>query len=896
MVSATIGTTSLLLGGAIALDELGSVWRLWWLGDMGGDLLVAPVLMVLASRPWRELAGWRVVEAGGLVVALAGVTVLAFSSEMPLAYLAFPGLVVAALRFRQLGATVGSLVVASIAVWITARGMGPFTGAAPDDRLLESQTFFGVGALTALLLAAVLTERGRAEEEVRRSYQLLSAVAEGTPDAVCVRDTESRYLMVNTAGSRAIGRPVEEVLGRSPTELFAPDVARGLIDDDRRVMSTGRAEAVEEEVRSWSGARTFLSMKSPLRDEHGGVSGVTCISHDITDRKQVEDTQRLLAETSKVLADSLDLEQALEAVARSAVPRLGDCCVVHMLDDDGALRPIAIAHADPDKEALVRELTRRYPPDPNAAEGVAAVVRAGRSELIPELTDYLLRAAARDSEHLALIRQLGLRSAMVVPLRARGRTLGGLSLASAESGRHFDEDDLCRAEDLAARCAMAADNARLYRHEHTVAETLQRSFLPGRLPQLAGIELAARYLPGSATVDVGGDWYDALRRPDGALVLVMGDVAGRGLRAASAMGQLRNAVRAYALEGRSPAAILAAVNRLAHAVELEDMATMLCVVYEPTTGVLRLASAGHLPPLAISPDGDVRALEEGGSVPLNVDVAARFAETEDRLEPGSTLLLYTDGLVERSQGTLAEGLRILRLAAAEGPKTCEALCDHIIEHLLGAERGDDVALVALQTLPVGNGRLRLRRPAAPTALADTRRALGRWLEEAGASREETFAINLAAGEACSNAIEHAYGPADAELEIEADLADDRVAVTVRDFGRWRRPRGEDRGRGLVLMRGLMDDVEIIHGDNGTTVRMSRRLAGAAGRHPPQSTVVESATDSRARPPARSSPTLEPAAIGAKLRLTHADDLVIATLGGEVDRANAQDVSRDSPGN
>jgi len=751
MVSASIGNASLLLGGQIDADRFGFFWRLWWLGDMGGDLLVAPVLLLVASRvAWPRLTRSRVLEAAALAGLVAAVSVLALSPETPLAFLAFPGLVVAALRFRQIGAALASLVVAFVAVWITARGGGPFAGGGRDENLLESQLFCGVGALTALLLAAVLTERKRAE-----------------------------------------------------------------------------------------------------------------------------DTQRFLAETSKVLVASLELDGTLDAVAHTAVPDLADWCIIFVLDDAGALEPVAMAHADPSEEARLREAAERGSPGADGRSAIAEVVRTGRSQLVEE--------EPPDD----LFRELGSRSAAIVPLRARGRTLGALALVSSESARRFEEADLRVAEDLANRCALAADNARLYRHEHSVAETLQRSLLPDRLPDIEGVEFAARYLPGGAGVDVGGDWYDAIQNPDGTVNLVIGDVAGRGVRAAATMGQLRTAARAYTLEGSSPATILATVNRLAHAAGFRDMATALCVAYDPTTGRLRIANAGHLPPMVVSPDGDVRRLEVASSLPLNVEASTRYTETEHQLEPGETLFLYTDGLVERTHETLAKGLRDLERAAAEAPGGVGPLCDHIAERVLGDdERSDDVALLAFQVLPAHSGPLHLRVPARPEVVADVRRSLSRWLEHAGATDEETYWFILAAGEACSNSIEHAYGPGDAELEVAAGLEAGVVTLTVHDFGRWRAPRGAHRGRGLEIIRTTMDEVDVTHGDAGTVVQMSRRLANAASDAQPQPVKARPAR-SDPQPPSRA--PAAPVVGTAALRVSRDDDVVIAALDGEVDLANAQEV-------
>ena len=287
-----------------------------------------------------------------------------------------------------------------------------------------------------------------------------------------------------------------------------------------------------------------------------------------------------LARASELLAQSLDVETTLQRLAAFAIPRLADWCTVDLLSD-GEIRAVAVAHANPTKVELARELQRRHPADPDAPVGAPAVIRSGMSELHPTITEELLAAAAPDDEALEVIRDLGLVSAMVVPLRARERTLGALSLVAAESRRRFTSDDLEVAEDLARRAALAVENAMLYGREHQAAVTLQRSLLPRDLPRLRGLRLAARYLPAGVGADVGGDWYDTIDLADGRLNLVVGDVAGRGIRAASVMGQLRNALRAYVLDGCSPQEAVGRLNRLARTFESSEMATLVLPLVRP---------------------------------------------------------------------------------------------------------------------------------------------------------------------------------------------------------------------------------------------------------------------------------------------------------------------------
>lgn len=360
-----------------------------------------------------------------------------------------------------------------------------------------------------------------------------------------------------------------------------------------------------------------------------------------------------------------------------------------------------------------------------------------------------------------------------------------------------------------------------------IAETLQRSFLPERLPEFPGVSLAARYIPGTAGVEVGGDWYDVFVLTGGHLGVAMGDVVGRGVGAASLMGQLRNALRAYAFEGHEPAAVAERLNRLVQSLNPGQIATVVYLVLEPDTRTVRFTSAGHLPPLLVAPDGAAAFLETGGSPPLGAAAYVPYRESHVTLEPGSTLVVYTDGLVERREEALDEGLeRLRRTAAGEpgDPGDPEALCDRVVGELLGdGPAADDAALLVVRDVPLLDERLQLRLPAEPEALSSLRRTLARWLNEAEAGAEESYDLTVACGEACANAIEHAYPPGDAEFEVELAREDGEVTVTVRDFGRWRAARGAHRGRGLELMEALVDSVDVTQGPDGTTVRLRHSL-------------------------------------------------------------------------
>jgi len=289
------------------------------------------------------------------------------------------------------------------------------------------------------------------------------------------------------------------------------------------------------------------------------------------------------------------------------------------------------------------------------------------------------------------------------------------------------------------------------------------------------------------------------------------------------MGQLRNAFRVYAQEHDRPAEILDRMNVLLDQVSPGQMATAVVLVFDPARGELCFAAAGHPPPVILSQSGMATFLEATPSVPLGVLPYGRYRVYEGELEPGARVLLYTDGLVERRDLPLSDGLERLRAAVATAPLDPDALCEHVLTIVLpDGPPGDDVALLALSNAPIEGPRLRLELPAEPTELAGIRHTIERWLEAANVDERDAYRITLATNEACMNAIEHAHGRSD--FEVDAEISDDEVGVTVRDRGRWRAPRESvGGGRGLDMMRELMDAVEVTQGADGTTVRMRRSV-------------------------------------------------------------------------
>jgi anti-sigma regulatory factor (Ser/Thr protein kinase) len=362
--------------------------------------------------------------------------------------------------------------------------------------------------------------------------------------------------------------------------------------------------------------------------------------------------------------------------------------------------------------------------------------------------------------------------------------------------------------------------------ERSVTATLQHSLLRERLPEIPGMSFSARYLPGSAEAEIGGDWYDVIPLRDGKAGLTVGDVVGRGIAAAARMAHLQSAVRAYALEGLRPSVVLERTDAFAQELERRGMATMLYAVLDPESGTLRFASAGHPPPLILTPAGDAIFAEARSGSPLGTVTFPSYEESVVALEPGSVVLLYTDGLVERPTVSLSDGLEALAESAA-GMRDPGELCRALPARVLEGRSGDDIALLAIRLEPMPAERISLSLAAESRSLATLRRVLGRWLKAAGAGETEIYETLVAVGEASANAIAHAYPAGDAAFEVEASRLGPELEVTVRDFGTWRPARGEERRRGLTLMEQLMEHVMIDKGEDGTTVVMRRSLEGGA---------------------------------------------------------------------
>jgi PAS domain S-box-containing protein len=410
-----------------------------------------------------------------------------------------------------------------------------------------------------------------------------------------------------------------------------------------------------------------------------------------------------LAEAGALLDSSLDYAVTLQRVATIAVPEVADWCGVDLVGERGTLDRLAAAHVDPSKTQLAEDLARRYPPDPDSSEGVMKVIRTGRSTLLSEIPPALLEAVAQDAEHLEILRGLGLHSAMLVPLRLRGRTFGAITFVSAESSRRFGDEDLALAEELARRAATAIDNARLYSERAHVARTLQRSLLPPALPRVPRVELAVRYRAAGEGNEVGGDFYDVFRAGDDWIVAV-GDVSGKGAEAAAVTGLVRQTLRAATQYESTPSRVLGALNAaILRERSSEEFCSVAVARLQSGDAGTRMvvSSGGHPLPLCVRSDGRVEQVGVHGTL-LGVLPDPDLHDQEVEFAPGDTLVLYTDGVTEArtSEGMLGEDALVSMLERSANLPAA-AIASEVERAAVSVQEGrprDDIAILVLRVL------------------------------------------------------------------------------------------------------------------------------------------------------------------------------------------------------
>jgi len=669
-------------------------------------------------------------------------------------------------------------------------------------------------------------ELQHAREELLASDARFALVGESIPFGVWSCDAEGRVVYMSPSFLKLVGT-LDDVRDGGWLRCVAPEDGVRIRDAWRDRLNW--PELWEDEYRLTGAdgkSYAILCRGRCVRNDQGRILGWTGINLDITQRSRARDQLNFLVELGRMLSMSLDPATTLERFADFMIPRMADWCSLEIVPDSGDLQLVAVRHADPAKADLLRRL-RAYPRGLQARETIDDILRTGTPVMYPAITDEMLVASAQDKQHLSLLHSAGITSTMIVPLRARDRVLGILTLANAESGRTFTQDDVHFMEIVCARAALAYDNARSYAKEQQVADTFQRASLPTTLPQLPGISLHAIYIPGATESEVGGDWYDAFQLPDGRLAFSIGDVAGKGLRAAVAMASTRPALRGCALEGLSPGEVLRRVNqRLSY--DGGGMVTAVAGVLDPVSLMLTVASAGHPAPLVGHVDGTVDRLIARG-LPLGLFADHQYEEITVHLDPGSLVVLYTDGLIEFDHN-IFEGERLL-VEAIQGeiemktPDPPAALARRVI---LGAPQ-DDVAVLTIRIDRQPLESVELTTTASPASARVIRQALRRFVTGLPVDRGQASDLLTATGEAVSNVIEHAYGIDGGPVSVHAYLDNGDLVVSVADQGAWRsRSKADGSGRGLIIMRALMKSVDVGRDGHGTTVTMRMPLTENVG--------------------------------------------------------------------
>ncbi|SDF07556.1 PAS domain S-box-containing protein [Blastococcus aurantiacus] len=403
-----------------------------------------------------------------------------------------------------------------------------------------------------------------------------------------------------------------------------------------------------------------------------------------------------LLEAARLLAEAADVAETVDRLAGLVVTQLADLCVVD-LDTDGGLSRPAVRHRDPQRAHLAEQLRTHHLPRRSTAHPSVRALRTGRTEWIRTVDDEFLRSVAVDDAHLEVMRALDLTAVVAVPLIAEGRQLGVLTIAADARRGPFTVADVEVAEQLALQVGLVVARAQRFDLAVRTSHALQANLLPPPPPSLEGLAIAVRYLPATYGVDVGGDFYDVVRLPGVEVGLAVGDVVGHDITAAATMGQLRSVYRALLADGPAPGDVIDRLQAGWPLLSLRRMATALFASLEPASGRLRIASAGHPPPVLLS-DGRAGFLPVQPSRMLGAP-PSQALEWDGVLPRGASLLLFTDGLVESRSADIDEGFDLL-LAAAESASTSDpdALCDHLLSELTGAHRADDIALLVLTRL------------------------------------------------------------------------------------------------------------------------------------------------------------------------------------------------------
>jgi PAS domain S-box-containing protein len=556
-----------------------------------------------------------------------------------------------------------------------------------------------------------------AEADLRGSRDQLSAILDGVADGVTAQDATGKMVYANEEALRMLGFPSVEAIQAVPIRYV---LSRFEVYDEhgqpfpparlpgRHALHGRKAPdaLIRMRHRDTGEERWIIIKATPILDDVGELKLAINVYEDVTDHMERERHQRLLARAGELLATSLTYERTLERVAELTIPDLADVCVIDLVEGRHVKRA-AVAASDGEEVREILMTRRRYPLDPDAPAGVPAVIRRGTAELRPDLDPIELAHEIASPDHADDIARLGLRSAILVPMSARGRTFGAITLCAGSRVRAFDEADLHLAEELAARCAMAIDNARLFRERTRIARTLQESLLPPVLPELPGVDVGARFHASGEGYEVGGDFYDLFEIGEGSFGVMIGDVCGKGADAAALTALARYTLRATAMREPSPAETLRMLNdALLRQQGDRRFCTVLYARFDPTPTGMRatIASGGHPLPIALRVGGDASEAGRPGTL-LGVVSDPELEDAAVDLQPGDTLVLYTDGVTEARAPKRVWGMNdLVGFVGQHAPLRAAAIAERIERGALSAqadEPRDDVAIVVLKVTAAG---------------------------------------------------------------------------------------------------------------------------------------------------------------------------------------------------
>jgi serine phosphatase RsbU (regulator of sigma subunit)/anti-sigma regulatory factor (Ser/Thr protein kinase) len=652
-----------------------------------------------------------------------------------------------------------------------------------------------------------------------------------SPLNIGLYDTHMRFVRMNETLCRSVGLETEAGgLGRRLSEIlpeldFAAFDATGL-----EVMRSGKAAVWHGFGKSpgQPAKRAWRVVISPVKDPDGMICGTISVGFDVTEHRLARKRLALVNDASIQIGSTLDVTRTAEELADIAVPQIADMVMIDIQDSvlRGDEPPAGPVPATVPLRRMAYGSVLDNAPEVVVQHGQVAsylahspaghALASGRSVILHPSDRDVARWAARDPVRTQKMVQHGFHSVMVVPLRARGATLGIAIFVRHQRLERFENDDLVLAEEIVARAAVCIDNARRYTREHATALALQRSLLQRRQPAQVAVQVATSYQPGESGVAVGGDWTDVIALSGSRVGLVIGDVAGHGIPAAAAMGRLRTAVRTLADIDLEPGELLTRLDdviaRLADESEFfsdaNDLsATCLFAVYDPITRCCTLARAGHPVPAVVLPGGSPHYVDLPAGPPLGVG-GLPFEETEIELPEGSLLVLYTDGLVESRERDIDAGLDAVLKVLSEvhghpgGAPPLETVCASLVDALIPEPAGDDAAVLVARTCALAPDQIvSWDLPAEPSVVADVRGRAVRQLAAWGLE-ELAFSTELLVSELVTNAIRHARPPIQLRMILDHVLSCEVSDASMAAPHHRRADRYDEGGRGLTLVARL----------------------------------------------------------------------------------------------